>query len=46
MSMKKMLLKAARSQKHKAEIERMSEADVAELLRTMNLSDKDKEEEK
>lgn len=43
MSMKKMLLRAARSQKQKAEIERMSEAEVAELLRDLNLSDKKEE---
>lgn len=43
MSMKKMLLKAVRSQNQKAEIQRMSEADVAELLRSLNLSDKKEE---
>lgn len=43
MSMKKILLKAVRSQKHKSEIQKMSEADVAELLRSLNLSDKKEE---
>ena len=38
MSMKKILIKAVRNQKHRKEIERMSESEVAELLRI--LSDK------
>lgn len=42
MSMKKMLLKAARTQKHKREIQKMSEAKAADLLRSLN----DKKEEK
>ena len=42
MSMKKVLMKAVRSQKHKKAIEKMSEADVADLLRILS----DKKEEK
>lgn len=40
MNAKKILLKAARTQKQKKEVQRMSEADVADLLRSLNLSDK------
>ena len=42
MNAKKLLLKAARTQKHKKEIHRMSEAQAADLLRSLN----DKKEDK
>lgn len=35
MSMKKLLLKVARTRKQKEQIERMSETEVAKLLQTM-----------
>lgn len=43
MSMKKVLMKAVRNRKHREELERMTEDEVAELLRSLKLSDKKEE---
>lgn len=42
MSMKKVLQKAARTQKQKRQIEKLSETEAAELLRRLNNKQEDK----